>query len=210
MLRTMPSAFYSDSNIGHFGLGSVGYCHFTSPIRRYPDILAHRAICSIIEKNGGPPSYSAPPSMEEISDMMEHVNDMSEDAEDWEREMIDVALATRSLMDVDFRNRTHGSIVRSITPSTIYAGLDDGVTEGRIPIRALSPLRLHIDDEETCVIASIEGNEKHDPEDPLIGKLRRNEGQDIIVLRIGDRKRCSIHSISLAQGRIDISFPDHL
>ncbi len=210
MLRTMPRAFYSERNIGHFGLGSVGYCHFTSPIRRYPDILTHRAICSIIEKKGGLPSPSDPPSIEEISEMMEHVNEMSDEAEDWEREMVDVALATRSLMDAKFHNRTHGSMVRSITPSTIFVGLDDGVTEGRIPIRALSPLRLHIDDEETSVIASIEGNEDFDPEEPLIQKIRKNEGQDIIVLRIGDRKRCSIHSVSVAQGRIDISFSDHL
>ncbi len=206
MLRTMPRAFYSEDNIGHFGLGSECYCHFTSPIRRYPDILAHRAITSIIERNGGPGSGSDPPSREEISGMMEHVNEMTGDAEEWEREMVDVALATRTFMNQEFRNRSHGSIVRSLTPSMIFLGLDDGVTEGRIPIRTLSPLRLHIDDSETSVIASLQGNEDADVKDPIMADLLQNEGSDIILFKIGDRRACKVHSISIAQGKIDLSF----
>ncbi len=205
MLRTMPRAFYSEDNIGHFGLGSECYCHFTSPIRRYPDILAHRAITSIIEQREGPGSGSDPPTREEISGMMEHVNEMTEDADGWEREMVDVALATRSFMDKEFRNRSHGSIVRSLTPSMIFLGLDDGVTEGRIPIRTLSPLRLHIDDDETSVIASLQGNEDSDPKDPIMVDLLKNEGSDIVLFKIGDRRNCKVYAISISQGKIDLS-----
>jgi ribonuclease R len=51
-IRTMAKAIYTSKNIGHYGLGFENYCHFTSPIRRYPDVLAHRILQSVL--NGKP------------------------------------------------------------------------------------------------------------------------------------------------------------
>ncbi|MFA5448991.1 MAG: ribonuclease R [Clostridia bacterium] len=53
LLRAMQKAHYSTDNAGHFGLNSEYYCHFTSPIRRYPDLMVHRALKAVIEKKDG-------------------------------------------------------------------------------------------------------------------------------------------------------------
>ncbi len=50
-IRTMAKAVYTSANVGHYGLGFENYCHFTSPIRRYPDVMVHRVLQQCLEKN---------------------------------------------------------------------------------------------------------------------------------------------------------------
>ncbi len=59
VLRSLKQAYYSERNLGHAGLGSSAYAHFTSPIRRYPDLVAHRALLSAIGAGEDEPERGA-------------------------------------------------------------------------------------------------------------------------------------------------------
>ncbi|MEM3342420.1 MAG: RNB domain-containing ribonuclease, partial [Thermoplasmata archaeon] len=108
VLSIMSRAFYSPYNIGHFGLGSKYYCHFTSPIRRYPDTITHRILNSCFKKNpkfGLPvkkitdgagtasPTHESEYTTDDLEELCLHSSIQSESAEKLERTMIDITFA---------------------------------------------------------------------------------------------------------------------
>jgi exoribonuclease R len=203
LLRTLSQAFYSADNIGHFGLRSMCYCHFTSPIRRYPDIVVHRALKYVIsEESGGPIVGWNPHERDEIDDLLEHTNEMSESAEDWERDMVDVALATRIRMSKDLYKSTYSGMITSITPSSCFVLLDDGVTEGRMSIRDMSRYPLTVDEFESRILIEMTDEIASDPRfnDQVLW-----EDQEAVFLKLGDKVKCSIASVSIADGQIDLN-----
>jgi ribonuclease R len=85
MLRTMQKARYDAQNTGHFGLAFSNYCHFTSPIRRYPDLVVHR---SLRESRQGMPEDRREELTEELPDMGRHTSERERRASDAERELV--------------------------------------------------------------------------------------------------------------------------
>ena len=84
LLRTMRLARYSEQNLGHFGLATEMYSHFTSPIRRYPDLVAHRSLRAL--RRGAEPDADL---VQALPDMGQHLSDMERRATDAERELIE-------------------------------------------------------------------------------------------------------------------------
>ncbi len=86
MLRTMQKARYEPENLGHFGLATSSYTHFTSPIRRYPDLVVHRALRAV--RHGELNEEAREERREELPETARHTSDMERRADDAERELL--------------------------------------------------------------------------------------------------------------------------
>ena len=130
MLRSMQKARYSPENVGHFGLASDCYCHFTSPIRRYPDLCIHRIIKEVI--NG---KYAE--AREKYSEFVERAAERSSERErratDAERDVDDLYKTMYMSERID---EEYTAVISGVTSFGLFAELPNTV-EGFIPIETL-------------------------------------------------------------------------
>ncbi len=124
MLRAMAKAVYTPANIGHFGLGFEHYAHFTSPIRRYPDVIVHRLLKGYAEG-------TTPYTFEALSKDGEHCSERERVAVDAERDSI-------KLKQVEFLSDRIGEsfdgVISGVTDRGIFVNLKDVHCEGMIRI----------------------------------------------------------------------------
>jgi ribonuclease R len=130
MLRSMQKARYDVENLGHFGLASKCYCHFTSPIRRYPDLCIHRIIKLVI--NGGYP--------EAVERFGEFVSTAAKQSSERERRATDAERDVDDLYMTMYMSERIGeeydAVISGVTSFGLFAELPNTI-EGFIPIESL-------------------------------------------------------------------------
>lgn len=148
LLRSMKQATYDIRNIGHFGLASSAYMHFTSPIRRYPDIQVHRAVKRLVR--GGKPDISAP-AIETLSASATDASVRERAAMDVEREVLDLY---RTLYMRDRIGDMLEGTVTAVTGGGLYVTLDDPFVDVLVRYESLGPDRYHVDDDELAAVGA--------------------------------------------------------
>ena len=130
MLRSMQKAVYSSENKGHFGLNEKCYCHFTSPIRRYPDLTVHRILKGVLEGMTGPITEKYSSLTTEIAEKCTE----NERKADLVSRDVDDAYACKFMRS--FIGDFFEVIVSGVTPGGLYVRLENSV-EGFIPVERM-------------------------------------------------------------------------
>lgn len=134
MLRSMQQAVYSPDNVGHFGLAYDAYTHFTSPIRRYPDLLVHRSIRAVLTGKPYAPGH--------WSEIGVHCSQTERRADDATR---DVVAWLKCFYMQDKVGETYRGTISAVTSFGVFVALDEIFTEGLVHISELGSDYFHFD-----------------------------------------------------------------
>lgn len=148
-LRSMAQARYQPDNIGHFGLASPSYCHFTSPIRRYADLLVHRALKASMGASDQPT-----PDKEELAEIGEQLNGLERQAIDCEREM---AKRLACLYLEGKEGEIFEGVISGVTDFGIFMEISGMTAEGLIRTEELGSDSFHLDQATQALIGEHTG-----------------------------------------------------
>ncbi len=149
MLRSMQKAIYSPNNVGHFGLASEFYCHFTSPIRRYPDLMIHRIIKAFI--NGQLNGKEIKILEAKLPEISEHSSKQERVAEEAERETANLKKCEFMLDKIGFE---YEGIISGVTNYGLYVELPNMV-EGLIRFSTMEDDYYIYDEKHYCAIGEM-------------------------------------------------------
>lgn len=180
LLRSMQQAVYDPDNIGHFGLALEAYAHFTSPIRRYPDLIVHRAIKAIIDKQKeqknktGGKAYSE----DEVAHLGEQCSMTERRADDATR---DVAEWLKCEFMQQHLGDTFDGVIAAVTSFGFFVRISEFHIDGLVHITTLDNDYYHFDETKQYLVGESAG----------------------AIFRLGDQVQVKVISVSLEDRKID-------
>jgi len=178
----MKQARYSPDNVGHFGLAADLYCHFTSPIRRYPDLLVHRILGEVLRKDQLPVRRRA--HMKSVlPGLGEHTSQRERRAMEAEREIIDL----KKCQFMEHRTgEEFAGFVSGVQPFGFFVELEDIFVEGLVHISTLSDDFYYYEED------------RH----RMVGQNRRR------IFQVGDEVKVRVARVNTERREIDFVLAD--
>ena len=177
VLRALKKAYYTPENLGHAGLASASYCHFTSPIRRYPDLVVHRGLLATLGLD------DAKPHAAEMDEAGVASSAAERRALTVERKALDVCFAflLEERLAEDYDQEWDGEITGVIGAGAFVRFGAEGF-EGFLPRRRIRGDRFHLNETETALVGEASGK----------------------AMRLGDAIRVQVDRVDAPRGRVDL------
>ncbi len=187
LLGCMGRAFYTPDNEGHFGLASTHYCHFTSPIRRYPDLVVHRNLAWLIGGRKGP----VPHGQVSLRALCDHCSNQERQAADLERRI----KASCLVLATDAGSGP--ARITGITPASLFVVRSDGM-EARIALRDVPGGPFNVDEWESTLGRATDTSRLSRAQ--LVDTARTLDAPETVA-RLGQRVAVRLVARDVAAGR---------
>jgi ribonuclease R len=182
LLRTMKLARYHEENLGHFGLATEMYTHFTSPIRRYPDLVVHRALRALRE---GKPQAFADQLPADLAEMGRHLSEMERRAAEAERELVEWK---KVRFMADKLGEVYKGYVTGVQAFGLFVELEEIYVQGLVHVSSMTDDYYRFDEKAHV----------------LKGENTRQ------IYRLGDEVEVQVVKVDLERRQIDLALVDVL